>query len=219
MPRIRHALILAAGRGRRMMPYTDAIPKPMAPCLGSTLIAHGIARLAKRVDRIHVTVGYKGAMLAQYLIQQGVNSIFNTDGKGTAWWIYNTLLGHLDEPIYVFTCDILVALDYDCLEEEYLRLGAPPCLLVPAQAVPGIEGDFIFHRNRVVTALSRTEMSEMYCSGIQILNPCRLSRTTREAGDFDAVWTQLISQGQLFVSSVYPETWVAVDTMEQLSRV
>ena len=64
MARIRHALIMAAGRGVRMMPLTAVIPKPMAPYLGSTLIADGIRRIRKHVDVIHLTAGYKGPKLA-----------------------------------------------------------------------------------------------------------------------------------------------------------
>ena len=43
MARINHALIMAAGRGQRMMPLTQVLPKPMAPYLNSTLVADGIA--------------------------------------------------------------------------------------------------------------------------------------------------------------------------------
>ena len=42
MPLLQHAVIMAAGRGQRMVPLTDEMPKPMAPYLGSTLIAEGI---------------------------------------------------------------------------------------------------------------------------------------------------------------------------------
>lgn len=59
MSKIRHAIILAAGRGHRMMPLTDSLPKPMAPYNGSTLIAQGISRIARRVEHVHITVGYK----------------------------------------------------------------------------------------------------------------------------------------------------------------
>jgi len=38
---IRHAIIMAAGRGMRMAPLTDAIPKPMAPYNGTTLNCPG----------------------------------------------------------------------------------------------------------------------------------------------------------------------------------
>ena len=219
MASIRHALIMAAGRGQRMMPLTDAIPKPMAPYKGSTLIAEGILKLASRIDFIHVTVGYKGAMLAQHVIEHRASSVFNTDGQTNAWWIHHTLLKDLDEPIYVLTCDNVVELDFQLLEDNYAARERPPCRLVPVRPVPGLEGDYIRHIDHVVTSVSRTDVSDIYCSGIQILNPYRVSRLTRELGDFYAIWQQLIEQRLLYVSSVYPKTWIAVDTLEHLIRV
>lgn len=219
MSKIRHAIIMAAGRGLRMMPLTDSIPKPMAPYLGSTLIADGISRLVGKLENIHVTVGYKGAMLAQHVIEHGVNSIFNTEGHSNCWWIYNTLLKNLDEPIYVLTSDNVVDLDFDLLAENYFALDAPPCMVVPVKPVPGLDGDYIFHEKQLVTKLSRTEESDIYCSGIQILNPAKINRMTTEGESFYSVWSELIEQRKLIVSSVYPKTWFAVDTMEQLSQL
>lgn len=202
-----------------MMPLTDSIPKPMAPYLGSTLIADGISRLVGKLENIHVTVGYKGAMLAQHVIEHGVNSIFNTEGHSNCWWIYNTLLKNLDEPIYVLTSDNVVDLDFDLLAENYFALDAPPCMVVPVKPVPGLDGDYIFHEKQLVKKLSRTEESDIYCSGIQILNPAKINRMTAEGESFYSVWSELIEQRKLIVSSVYPKTWFAVDTMEQLSQL
>src|SRR5437870_2739117 len=119
MPAIRNAVIMAAGRGRRMMPFTDALPKPMAPYNGSTLIAQGIAEITRKIENVHITVGYKKAMLAQHVIEHGACSVFNTEGHGNSWWIYNTLIRHLDEPICVLTCDNVVDIDIDLLEKDY----------------------------------------------------------------------------------------------------
>ena len=216
---IRHAIILAAGRGMRMAPLTDAIPKPMAPYNGTTLIARGISRLAERIEHIHVTVGYKKALLAQHVIEHGASSVFNTEGKSNCWWLYNTLLKHLDEPMYVLTCDNVVELDFALLEESYRSLNSPPCMLVPVRPVPGLDGDYVVHERHVVTEISRSRPAEIYCSGIQVLNPHRLNQITRECDGFDGVWQQLIAQRQLFVSPVYPKRWFAVDTIEQLSAL
>ncbi|MBI3825239.1 MAG: NDP-sugar synthase [Candidatus Rokubacteria bacterium] len=203
----------------RMMPLTATLPKAMAPYKGSTLIAQGIAKMAKRIANIHVTVGYKGPVLAQHVIEQGASSVFTTEGRSNAWWIYHTLLRHLDEPIYVLTCDNVVELDFDLLETNYRKLDSPACMLVPVRPVAGLEGDYIFHENQRVTEVDRHKPSDIYCSGIQILNPSRLNAATRDDGDFYAVWSQLIAQGQLFVSSVYPKEWCVVDTLEQLVRL
>jgi NDP-sugar pyrophosphorylase family protein len=219
MARIKHAVIMAAGRGQRMGPLTDAVPKPMAPYQGTTLIAEGIKRLRERVPCVHITVGYKKAMLAQHVIENGVSSVLNTEGQSNSWWLYHTLLAHLNEPVYVLTCDNIVALDFDLLERSYVDLKEPPCMLVPVRPVEGLEGDYIFREHAVVTRLSRHDPADIYCSGVQILNPSAVRKTAVAEGDFYSVWNQLIEARQLLVSAVYPKQWIAIDTFEQLARV
>lgn len=217
---VRHAVIMAAGRGRRMSPLTDALPKPMAPYLDSTLIAHGIAKVRKFVPNIHVTVGYKGAMLAHHLVEIGVGSVLCTEGKPNAWWISNTLLAHLDEPVFVLTCDNVTDLDFDELARDYYAQGAPIGMLVPVKPVPGLDGDYIFHDDGVVTALDRNRPSDIYCSGIQILNPARAAAVARlsEQDEFYAVWDALMKERQLKVSRVLPRKWFSVDTLVDLAK-
>lgn len=188
----------------------------MAPYNGSTLIAEGIAEIAKKIEKVHITVGYKKAMLAQHVIEHGASSVFNTEGRSNSWWIYNTPLKHLNEPICVLTCDNVVDVDLDLLEEDYLSLNEPACMLVPVMPVPGLEGDYIFHQKQIVYEVNRSKISETYCSGIQILNPHKINVTTTDEGDFYSVWEQLIAQKQLLVSCVYPKKWFAVDTLEHL---
>lgn len=215
---IRHAIILAAGRGQRMTPLTNHIPKPLAPYKDSTLIANVIDQLSKRVQYIHVTVGYKKSLLAPYVLERGVSSVFDTEGKSNCWWVYNTPLKYLDEPVYVVTCDNIAVIDFDLLERNHLELNAPPCLLMPAHPVVGIAGDYISHRRQIVTAIDPQRETNIYCSGIQILNPCKVNHLTTEGDGFYSLWRQLIKQKLLLVSSVYPEPWFSVDTLEQLQR-
>ena len=212
----RHALVMAAGRGARMMPLTSVIPKAMAPYLGSTLIANGINQIREVVDHIHITVGYKGAMLAEHVITEGVDSVFNTSGRGNAWWIYNTLMSRLDEPVLVLTSDNVVELDFEEIAKEYGRLGSPGCMVVPVKPVPELEGDYLVLDGDVVTSLDRHKPSDRYCSGIQVINPARVVGMTQRCEDFMEVWGQLIAQRELLSSSIYVSRWFTVDTVAQL---
>jgi MurNAc alpha-1-phosphate uridylyltransferase len=188
---IQNALIMAAGRGQRMMPLTQVIPKPMAPYLDSTLIAQGIQRLRKSVPYIYVTVGYKGAMLAAHLIEQGV-----------------------------LTADNVTELDFDRLAEDYNHLGRPACMVVPVKPLPGLDGDYIeCDSEGFVLSLSRQNPQPTYCSGIQIINPARIRYLTRESDNFSSLWPQLMEVREMKVSSVYPDQWYSVDTIEDLDRI
>jgi NDP-sugar pyrophosphorylase family protein len=217
--RINYALIMAGGRGMRMMPLTTLVPKAMVPYNGSTLIATGIDKIREHIPNIYITVGYKGALLAQHVIEHNVTGIFNTEGKDNAWWIFNTLLRCLNEPIFVLTCDNVTELDFDLLAKEYYDFGAPACMVVPVEPIEGLEGDFIFHENNVIKKLSREEPGTIYCSGIQVLNPAKVNALVEPADNFYSVWSQLIAQNQLYCSHTYPSKWFAVDTMEQLQRI
>jgi N-acetyl-alpha-D-muramate 1-phosphate uridylyltransferase len=219
MGKIKHAVIMAAGRGHRLMPLTANIPKAMVQHNGSTLICRGINQLRKDIAHVHITVGYKGAMLAEHVIQNGVNSVFNTEAQSNSWWVYNTLLKHLDEPVCVLTCDNVMELDFDLLEADYLKFGKPACMVVPVKPIAGLDGDYIFHKNNIVTELNRNRVSDIYCSGVQVINPAKINLLTKEGRDFYSLWAQLITHQEVFCSRVYPKRWFSVDTEEQLTRL
>jgi NDP-sugar pyrophosphorylase family protein len=217
--KINHALIMAAGRGARMMPLTAVIPKPMAPFQGTTLIADGIRQLRPHVDHVHITVGYLGPMLAEHVIGLGVSSVFNTNRLGNAAWLYQTLMRHVNEPVAVLTCDNVVDLDFTFLAAEYNAAGCPACMVVPVTPVPHLEGDYVFAEAGVVSALDRHRVSEAYCSGIQVVNPARINSLTGPLDNFYDVWRQLIALREVRASALYPRRWFAVDTLEQLNSL
>ena len=119
--------------------------------------------LKDKIRSVHITVGYKGPVLAEHVIGVGVASVLNTGGHGNAWWLFNTLLSAVDQPVLVLTCDNVVTLDLELLRKEYLRLGCRRvwwCLWNP---VAGLDGDYISQQGDVVVGLSRTEPTSRYC--------------------------------------------------------
>ena len=190
---IKHALVMAAGRGLRMRPLTDEIPKAMAPLGESTLISEGIRRLKKEINQVHITVGYKGSMLASHVIENDVSSVINTEGKGNSWWLYNSLASLIDEPMFVLTCDNVIKINFTSFANEYFSLGSPACMIIPVKPIDGVEGDFIFqNEENLVLDLSREKPSKLLSSGIQILNPKKINNITKNTDSFNNVWKQLI---------------------------
>ncbi|MHA1931920.1 MAG: bifunctional sugar-1-phosphate nucleotidylyltransferase/acetyltransferase [Promethearchaeota archaeon] len=61
------AVILAAGKGKRLMPITSSRPKPMIPLAGKPLLEHTILALKDAgVDEILIIVGYKEEIFKNY---------------------------------------------------------------------------------------------------------------------------------------------------------
>ena len=217
--KINHAFIMAAGRGARLMPLTKKIPKGLVKFRQTSLIARGIRRLKKYIKFIHISVGYKGPILAKHLIEEKVSSIINTDTKGNSWWIFNTIFKSFDSPIYVLTCDNVTNIDFKKIEKDYYKKGQPLCMLIPTKPVKGLKGDYIFRKKNLIINLSRSKKSEIYCTGIQVLNPKRINKKITPTEDFNNLWKKLIKIKQLYVSDVMPRKWYTVDDVENYKNL
>ncbi len=60
------ALILAAGKGERLRPLTETVPKIMLPVAGKPLIQHNMEKLDGLVDEIVLVVGYRKELVKDY---------------------------------------------------------------------------------------------------------------------------------------------------------
>ena len=65
---IKKAMILAAGRGERMRPLTDHLPKPLVEVQNKPLIVHHIERLAAAgVEEIIINHAHLGHLIERRL--------------------------------------------------------------------------------------------------------------------------------------------------------
>jgi dTDP-glucose pyrophosphorylase len=118
---IRHAVVLAAGRGTRMGGLTVETPKPMLPVQGRPMLEHILDRLAAAgVEKFLVVAGYRREAIeahfrhwrlpVQFRVQEPVN------GTGTAARLAREFTH--GEPFLLTYGDIL------CDASAYVRCGA-----------------------------------------------------------------------------------------------
>ena len=217
--KINHAFIMAAGRGTRLRPLTKKIPKGLIKFKQTSLIANGIKKLKKYIDFIHISVGYKGPILAKHLIEEKVSSIINTDKKGNSWWIFNSIFKSFDLPLYVLTCDNVTNIDFKKIEKDYYKKGQPICMIIPTKPIKGLAGDYIFRKKNIIQGLSRKVKSDIYCTGIQVLNPKKINDKIKSTDDFNILWKRLIKIKQLYVSDVMPKKWYTVDNVDNYKKL
>jgi bifunctional UDP-N-acetylglucosamine pyrophosphorylase/glucosamine-1-phosphate N-acetyltransferase len=72
------AVILAAGLGKRLRPYTLTTPKPLLPVRGRPVLDWTLAALPPSIDRIVVVVHYLAAQIQDYLERQAYFSNWRT---------------------------------------------------------------------------------------------------------------------------------------------
>jgi MurNAc alpha-1-phosphate uridylyltransferase len=110
---IRTAMILAAGRGERMRPLTDAIPKPLAMAGGKPLIVHTLERLAEAgIRRVVINLAWRGAQLRDACgdgSKWGVQVLYSDEGAQaleTGGGIVKALPLLGDAPFWVVSGDL-----------------------------------------------------------------------------------------------------------------
>lgn len=108
---IRRAILIAAGRGKRLGAHTDEVPKCMVPIGDKPILGHVWDALSSvGVDELVVIRGYRGDVLEQFVRSLVPNAVFVDNDE---WQTNNVLLSlgkareYLDQPTYLTYSDIL----------------------------------------------------------------------------------------------------------------
>lgn len=211
----KHCVIIAAGKGERMSPLTKYLPKPLILVHDKTLIDNNIDILLSENINIHVTYGYMGDKLINS-IHKKVKTLINTENKDNAWFLFNSPITNIDEPILVIPSDIRFEINFELLYKNYFELSKPKCMIVGVNPIEDIDGDYItIDSSNVITRLDRSIKSDIYSSGIQVLNPNYISRFNYNE-NFTGLWNDLIIEKQLKLSTVQPNNWYAYDKIKQI---
>jgi len=108
-----NVLILASGFGKRLMPYTQEIPKPLIKLGNLRAIDYLIEKYGLVANRFYINIGYIGDLLKFYLKgrypQHEIIFIDDYNPEGTAESFMKAMqIVEPDHPLIFTFCDVLV---------------------------------------------------------------------------------------------------------------
>jgi N-acetyl-alpha-D-muramate 1-phosphate uridylyltransferase len=214
-------MILAAGRGERMRPLTDRMPKPLLPVAGKPLIVWHLERLARAgfsdIVINHAHLGDQIEALLDDGSAWGLAIRYSEEPPGaleTAGGIANALSLLGDDPFLVINGDIFCDWDVGAARHA-LAMGDLAHLVLTANPGHNSGGDFALDKGRVSPdgpekhtfagiGIYRPALFE----GIERGKPARLAPLLRQAMAANRV------SGELHAGR-----WVDVGTPERLAQL
>lgn len=208
------AMILAAGRGERMRPLTDRLPKPLLPVAGKPLIVHHIERLAEAgIRQLVINHAHLGGLIEAELgdgSAWGVEIRYSPEETAleTGGGIFRALPLLGESPFLVVNGDIWCDVDFNRLR---LAPGMLAHLLMVANPTHHPQGDFVLQGERLVEGGGE----RLTFSGIGVYHP-RLFAVCRP-GAFPLAPLLRAAMGEGKVSGIrHGGHWVDVGTPERL---
>jgi mannose-1-phosphate guanylyltransferase len=240
------AMILAAGKGTRVLPLTYDLPKPMIPILGKPVMAYLIEHLAKYgVTEIMVNVSYLHERIEEYFgegHQYGVQIGYsfegytNDDGEvvsqplGSAGGMkkIQEFGGFFDETTIVLCGDAVINLDIKSAVFEHRRRGAMASVItreVPWEKVSSY-GVVVTDKDGRIQAFQEKPkqeeaLSNFVSTGIYIFEPEVLDLIPHDR-PFDIgseLFPLLVEKGLPFFAQRRPFSWVDIGSVKDYWEV
>jgi dTDP-glucose pyrophosphorylase len=123
------AIIMAGGRGQRLMPLTAEVPKPMLHVGDKPILEHNIDRLKKfGIRRIHISVNYKADVIRSYFkdgSDRDLNIFYVQEDKplGTCGSV-KLIQQMTQEYLLIMNSDLLTDIDFADFFKSFQSSGA-----------------------------------------------------------------------------------------------
>ncbi|SER28064.1 MurNAc alpha-1-phosphate uridylyltransferase [Nitrosomonas sp. Nm51] len=223
-------MILAAGRGERMRPLTDAQPKPLLRAGSRRLIEYHISSLAHAgFQHIVINHAYLGTMIEDALgngARYGIQISYSPEKKvlETAGGIANALPLLTDagyhRPFLVVNADIYCEFDYTSLLPILQVMhrnssGRHAHLVLVNNPLHHAEGDFALKQDRVV--LTREDF--LTFSGIGVYHPLLFEDVTPGKPVKLALILRAAINNACVTGEFFPGIWMDIGTPDRLMQL
>ena len=221
------AMILAAGKGERLRPLTESIPKPLLPLAGRPLIDHVVERLIEAgVEKAVVNLHHLGEQVVAHLDKRKDIAIAYSDERdvllGTGGGVAKALALLGERPFYVVNGDA-PWFDSDgpslhFLAELQRRTEADAVLLLhPTVSALGYHrpGDYFLHRDGLAERRRERPVVPFVYSGTQIITPKLFAGAPAGAFSMVDLFDAAEARGSLY-GLRHEGLWMQINTADGL---
>ncbi|MDD1648470.1 MAG: NTP transferase domain-containing protein [Methanomicrobiales archaeon] len=218
------AIILAGGRGRRLLPYTTVLPKPLMP-IGDHPILEVILRQLERAgfDDVIISTGYLHELIQAYLAGNPhpglrIRCSHEAEPRGTIGPLH--LIPDLAGTFMVMNGDILTDLDYRALIRAHREKGA---LATIATCTRQVKVDFgvLEHDSdlRICGFREKPEYRFDVSMGIYVFQREILERVPRgRPFGFDELMLEMVRRGDPVFSYPFDGYWLDIGRPDDYAR-
>ena len=202
---IKKAMILGAGFGKRMLPLTEKMPKPLIKVGPKNLLERSIELLMKMgIDELVINTHHLSQEIDNFLKNKnyGISITLTKEEKllDTGGGILNATKKFKNDPFFVLNPDTIWNKNYyeelKILENSYLENNKPILLLINKinSHDKSFKGDFNFMENNCIIR----EISNQYIfTGAQIINRSIFQNINEKFFSMNIVWDELLKEKKL----------------------
>jgi len=207
--RVKKAIILSAGFGKRLNPLTLTNPKPLLKIKDKTLLENTIDILIKfGIEKIWINTHYFAKKIKSYIGKKNFNCSINiTEEKdnilNTGGGVLNISKNFFNEPFFVINPDTIWSKDYlnefEIIEEMYFSKKLKNILLVVSYKKSfdkNLKGDFKLEKNFLFR--NNIGNNKYIYTGLQLMNNEIFRGYKIEPFSINSVWDKLIIKNQLY---------------------
>ena len=169
-------VIMAGGKGTRLKPLTNVLPKPLIPVGDKTILEEIMDQFESiGCTKFYMSVNYKVDMMKFYLSQLEHHydiEFFQEDKPLGTIGSVSLLKGKITSPFIVSNCDIVIDQDYRDVYEYHVSNGNEITLVAAVKTDRVPYGVLETGENGLLTGLKeKPETTFMFNTGVYILNP------------------------------------------------
>jgi NDP-sugar pyrophosphorylase family protein len=228
---IKQAVILAGGEGRRLLPYTRVLPKPLWPVGDAPIVETLLRQLARAgIREAIMAVGYQADLIKTIIgdgRQFGLKVRYSLEKKplGTAGPLKK--IAGLDENFLVLNGDLLTNLSFQDFIRVHLKKKVPASVAVYRRSVRVDFGVVADKENKIIDYREKPILKYSVSMGIYAFRREILKLIPGKKFDFPDLVHRLISTGQnpaiyrfngIWLDIGRPDDWEKADALVRKRR-